>query len=53
VVLAITFNAVGRGHAKRGAPHGGLATAGLVLGMIGAIFYLMIGVFSFGAGFFI
>ena len=53
VVLAITFSAVGRGRAKRGAEHGGLATAGLVLGIIGAILYLMIGVFSFGAGFFI
>jgi len=53
VVLAITFSAVGRGHAKRGASHGGLATAGLVLGILGAICYLVIGIFSFGAGFFI
>jgi hypothetical protein len=53
VVLAITFSAIGRGHAKRGAPHGGLATAGLVLGIIGAVIYFLIGIFSFGAGFFI
>jgi hypothetical protein len=53
VVLAITFSAVGRGHAKRGAPHGGLATAGLILGIIGAVLYFLIGIFSFGAGFFI
>lgn len=53
VVLAITFSAIGRGHAKRGAPHGGLATAGLVLGIIGAVIYFLIGIFSLGAGFFI
>lgn len=53
VVLAITFSAVGRGRAKRGAPHGGLATAGLVLGIIGAVIYFLIGIFSLGAGFFI
>ncbi|HUY09185.1 MAG TPA: DUF4190 domain-containing protein [Candidatus Dormibacteraeota bacterium] len=53
VILAITFSAIGRGHAKQGAPHRGLATAGLVLGIIGAVLYLMIGLLSFGAGFFI
>ncbi len=53
VILAITFSAVGRGRAKRGAEHGGLATAGLVLGIIGAVLYILIGLFSFGAGFFI
>lgn len=53
VVLAITFSAIGRGHAKRGAPHGGMATAGLVLGIVGAVLYFLIGIFSFGAGFFI
>jgi hypothetical protein len=53
VVLAITFSAIGRGHAKRGAPHGGLATAGLILGIVGAVLYFLIGIFSFGAGFFI
>lgn len=53
VVLAITFSGVGRSHAKRGAPHGGLATAGLILGIVGAVLYFLIGVFSFGAGFFI
>ena len=31
----------------------GLAVAGLVLGIIGAVLYVMIGIFSFGAGFFI
>jgi hypothetical protein len=53
VVLAITFSAVGRSRAKRGAEHGGLATAGLALGIIGAVLYFLIGIFSFGAGFFI
>ncbi len=53
VVLAITFSAIGRGHAKQGARHGGLATAGLVLGIIGAVLYVFIGIFSLGAGFFI
>ena len=53
VVLAITFSAIGRGHAKRGAPHSGLATAGLILGIIGAVLYFLIGIFSLGAGFFV
>lgn len=53
VILAITFSAIGRGHARQGASHRGLATAGLVLGLIGAALYLMIGVLSLGAGFFI
>lgn len=53
IILAITFSAIGRGHAKRGSAHGGLATAGLILGIMGAVLYFMIGIFSLGAGFFI
>ncbi len=32
--LAIVFGAVGRGKAKRGAPYGGMALAGLILGIV-------------------
>ena len=53
VILAITFGAIGRGNAKRGAPHSGLATAGLILGIVGAVLYFLIGIFSLGAGFLI
>lgn len=52
-VLAITFSAIGISHANRGAAHKGMATAGLILGIIGAVLYLVIGVVSLGAGFFI
>ena len=50
VVLAIVFGAKGIGRANRGAPHKGLAVAGLVLGIIGCVFYIFIGLASFGLG---
>jgi hypothetical protein len=34
-ILAIVFGAVGRGKANQGAPNKGMATAGLVLGIVG------------------
>ena len=50
VVLAIVFGGVGLSRANRGAPHKGMAVAGLVCGLIGAVFYLMLGIFSLGVG---
>jgi hypothetical protein len=51
VVLAVTFGAVGVRRSNRdGAPHRGLAIAGLVLGTIGAFLYLCIGLVSLGVG---
>lgn len=46
VVLAITFGAIGIGR-----PGGrGMATAGLVLGSVGALIYLIWGLFTLGVG---
>jgi len=50
VVLALVFGGVGISKANRGAPSKGLAIAGLVLGSIGLLLYLLIGLFSFGVG---
>jgi hypothetical protein len=36
-ILAIIFGFVGKGRAKQGAPHGGVATAGLACGVIGLL----------------
>lgn len=36
-ILAIVFGCIARGNAKRGAPRGGMATAGLVLGIFGVV----------------
>jgi hypothetical protein len=36
-VLAVVFGAVGRSKAKQGAPNGGLAIAGLVLGILALV----------------
>ena len=53
VVLAIVFSGVGIGRANRGAAHKGMAIAGLVCGLLGGVLYLLIGISSFGVGFFI
>jgi hypothetical protein len=55
VVLAITFGAVGmrRADADAGAGHKGMAVAGLVRGIVGAVAYLSFGVLTLGAGFII
>jgi hypothetical protein len=37
-LLAVIFGFVGRGRASQGAPHGGVATAGLACGIIGLLF---------------
>ena len=50
VVLAIVFGGVALSRANRGAPHKGMAIAGLVCGLIGAVLYLMVGIFSLGVG---
>ncbi len=39
-ILGIVFSAIGRRNAQRGAPQGGLATAGLVLAIIGMVFFV-------------
>ncbi len=41
-ILAIVFGVLGRGSAKRGAPRGGMATAGLILGILGVVIPLML-----------
>jgi len=53
IVLAIVFSSVGIHNAKDGADKKGLATAGLVCGIVGAVAYLIIGTASGGIGFFI
>lgn len=53
VVLALTFSAVGISRARRGAPHKGLAIAGLVLGLVGLVVYFLLGLASLGLGWFI
>jgi len=41
-ILAIIFGVVGRSAAKKGAPRGGMATAGLVCGLIGLLLYILV-----------
>ncbi len=53
VVLAIVFGGVAINRANRGAPHKGMAVAGLVCGIVGAVLYLYFGIASLGIGFFI
>ena len=53
VVLAVIFGAVGLSRARLGAPKKGLATAGLVLGIIGGVIYFFLGLASLGVGWFI
>lgn len=53
VVLAIVFSSIGIQHANRGAAHRGMAVAGLTCGIIGGMLYVVIGLVSFGVGFFI
>ncbi len=50
IILAIVFSSSGIGRANRGAAHRGLAIAGLLLGIVGAVFYLLFGLISLGAG---
>jgi hypothetical protein len=40
-VLGIVFGIRGRRNAAAGAPQGGLATAGLVLGIVGLVFFVL------------
>jgi hypothetical protein len=47
VVLAIVFGILGRNEAKRGATGRGLATAGLVCGVIGAILAVVVSIFIY------
>jgi hypothetical protein len=53
VVLAIVFGASGRKRAARTGQGGGMATAGLVLGIVGCVIYILFGIFSLGVGFLI
>ena len=53
VVLAIVFGSIGLKKAKMGAMGKNFSTAGLVLGIVGGAIYFMIGLMSFGAGWFI
>jgi hypothetical protein len=53
VVLAIVFGCIGMGRATNGASGRGMAIAGLVCGCVGALFYLLFGVFTLGIGFLI
>jgi hypothetical protein len=41
-ILAIIFGVVGRGAAKKGAPRGGMATAGLVCGLIAILLWILV-----------
>jgi hypothetical protein len=41
-VLAVVFGALGLGKAREGAPNGGLAKAGLILGLVGLGLLLLI-----------
>lgn len=51
VVLAIVFGCLGMARAASGARGRGMAIAGLVCGCVGALFYLLFGVFTLGIGF--
>jgi ABC-type phosphate transport system permease subunit len=54
VVLAIAFGVKGMQKADAGLAGGkGMAQAGLVLGIVGACLYLLVGVLTLGAGFLI
>jgi len=50
VVLAVVFGAVGISKASHGASNKGLASAGLLLGLVGLGLYFVIGLVSFGLG---
>jgi hypothetical protein len=45
--LAVIFGAIGRDRARRGAPHGSLATAGFVLGIAAIVIWILVFVFLF------
>jgi hypothetical protein len=51
--LAVYFGIAGRRRARRGAPYEGLATAGLVLGLVGlvlvALFFVFLVLFAVGS----
>ena len=51
IVLAIVFSSVGIHNANEGADKKGMATAGLICAIVGAIAYLLIGIASAGIGF--
>ena len=51
IVLSIVFSSVGIRNASLGMPHKGMAIAGLVCGIVGALGYLTVGVASAGVGF--
>ena len=53
IVLAIVFGVKGLGRANAGAGGKGMAQAGLICGCVGALFYLIIGIFTVGIGLFI
>lgn len=50
VVLAIVFSGIGISRANKGARRKGMATAGLILGGVGFLLYLVVGIMSFGVG---
>jgi ABC-type phosphate transport system permease subunit len=51
IVLAVVFACVGMSKASRGAGGHGLAVAGLVCGCVGAVAYVIVGLFTLGLGF--
>jgi hypothetical protein len=51
IVLSIVFGSTGIRSANLGAPHKGMAIAGLACGITGAVGYLIFGVASAGVGF--
>ena len=51
VVLAVVFGCMGMSKASRGASGHGLAVAGLVCGCVGAVAYVLVGLFTLGLGF--
>lgn len=51
IILSIVFSSIGIRNANHGAPLKGMAIAGLVCGIIGALGYLIIGIASAGIGF--
>lgn len=51
VVLSIVFSSIGIHHASHGAPHTGMAVAGLACGVVGGLGYLTLGIASAGVGF--
>lgn len=53
IVLAVIFGAVGISKAHRGAQGRGMAIAGLTLGCVGLLLYLIFGLVSLGVGFII